>query len=91
MFSPARLYLSCTDRDIDFFLSFFNYFVDQMIGIKEQFFATDEPLKTDYQFSDFEEFELSGNIGTRPKDKVKIWNQKGSPACTVYSATHIYN
>lgn len=67
------------------------------IEIQEQFRATDEPTKQDYQFQQFEDIkhedpeyaEWGGK--QRPKDKLTVQDQENTPACTCYSNGHVAN
>lgn len=61
----------------------------------ERTYALDEPTSRDYQFSEYELFNTNkengtGELKSRPSN-AKIWNQGNSPACTCYSACHVYN
>jgi len=59
---------------------------------KQLFLAWDAPEGRDYQFNDYEEYARSENeIEKRPKNKLIVQNQKGTPACTCYGLTHIVN
>jgi len=57
-------------------------------------YAYDIPSNKDYTFDEFftntNENELKWINSKRPEN-VKIWNQGNTPACTCYSATHIFN
>jgi hypothetical protein len=57
-------------------------------------YATDEPRGTDYSVDYL--IEIKWEVWNwvewkRPKDKITIQNQSGTPACTIYSAWHIVN
>ena len=49
----------------------------------------DNPTQSDYKF-EWEDM-LSGINSKRPKDKIKVQDQKQTPACTFYSAYHVIN
>lgn len=54
-------------------------------------YAYDEPRNTDYSFDTYEENAEWDKDKQRPKEQFTIRNQWNTPACTVYSATHLHN
>lgn len=59
-------------------------------------YATDEPRKTDYVFDTLIQIkeqmeEAEAPIIKRPKEELEVQDQKQTPACTVFGATHIHN
>lgn len=58
-------------------------------------YCTDEPTNKDYLFSEYETFidkdEYGKGVNSMRPQETKIWNQGNTPACTCYSACHVYN